>query len=292
MKALISLYARDDNISSMQHFTERFKAQLVRMATGEIDVSVRISCIHVLRAIDHHGLLDADQRDQAAALIFEEEKRVREGIAGFFAGLLEEEIKDIETEVQAAHGRSKAKGKKATQAKERLRFKCLAKLLVKYGKQLDQSTGEERDDVEVDEDDETAVEEARLSKMDADIVRTHRGRIAFTVEALWDSVEAVQDWQGIIDYLLLDHSRHHVAEESDTDEDGTPNARNKNSKGKGKKAMNVDDDAEAAEDDLEAESRLSEEEETILIEVLVAILSKATGSTATTKKVCRCPSCI
>ncbi len=48
---------------------------------------------------------------------------------------------------------------------------------------------------------------------------------------------------------------------------------------------------EAAKDDtneVEPEHRLREEEETVLIEVLVASLSKATGSAATTKKVSSC----
>jgi cohesin complex subunit SA-1/2 len=278
---LISLYARDDNIASMQHFTERFKSQLVRMATSEVDLSVRVSCIHVLRAIDRHGLLEEEQRDEVAALIFEEEKRVREGIAGFFAGLVDEQVSEIQIEMDADHHRKNKEQKKTktSERETRLRFKCLAKLLVKYGKHLDRSTSGGGDDAIGVDDDDDYDEDEITKKIDLDIIRADRGRIAFAVDSLWDSVDILRDWQGLIDYLLLDHSTSDSGNMNDGN--GTPKAKKRKSK------------EEAAKDDtieVEPEHRLREEEETVLIEVLVASLSKATGSAATTKKVSSCVS--
>lgn len=282
VKALISLYARDNNIGSMQHFTERFKVQLVRMATSEVDLSVRISCIHVLRSIDNHGLLEEDQRDEAAALVFEEEKRVRSGIAGFFAGLLEEQVKERMTELEAENG-GKGKGKKAAaEGEDQLRFKCLAELLVKYGKQLDKD--DEEDARESDDDDENDGDEL-TKKADGAVERNHRGRVALAVESLWESVDAVKDWQGLLDFLLLDHSTVaiHGDDDEEDDDEATPRAKNKaNRKSNGrKKQSNGGDDVNA----VDAKFRLDDEEESLLIEVLVASLSNTTRTTAGNRKV-------
>ena len=234
------------------------------MATGELDLTVRVQSIQVLRQIEHHGLLDEDQRDEIAKLVFETERRVRIAAADFFQALLGEEVAKRETELEA--GQATPKGKKkgsavaALEAKDQLKLKCLAELLVKYGRALDGLSDEGSDDE--DDDEATARKEAEVIE-----VKTHRGRIAFAVEALWDQVEAVRDWQAIMDFLLLDHSAE------STNED-TPKA-------KGRK------DAEEASSEgaqVQEACRLSEEEETLLVEVLVASLTRTTSHGAATSK--------
>lgn len=238
------------------------------MATGELDLSVRVQSIQVLRQIENHGLLDDEQRDEIAKLVFETERRVRHAAADFFGALLKEEVEKRETELEA--GQTTPKGKKGERAvatlgdQEQLQLKCLAELLVKYGRALDGLSDEGSDDEEE--------EDTLASRRNVDVVevKTHRGRVAFAVEALWDEVDAVRDWQSIMDFLLLDHS----AEASNED---TPQAKGR----KGKSKATEDDSSEVLE-----VCRLNEAEETLLVEVLVASLTKVTGSaTATTKKV-------
>ena len=276
VKALLSLYTKEDNISSMLHFTERFKAQLVRMATSEIDLAVRISCILVLQSINRHNLLEDEQTDEIAKLIFEEEKRVRLAVAAFFGGILDEAVKERETVLEAGRGGSPEIGARDAEAMDRLRLKCLAELLVKYGKETDGGT-------ESDADEEADVEREGLTKKlstnSLDVVRTHRGRIALAVEALWDSVKTIRNWQAMIDLLVLDQSV-----EGGEDQEATPKSKSKK-KGKKVKKSTVGDDPE-----FEETCRLTEEEETLLVEVLVASLGRATGSTATSKKVRSSPS--
>ncbi|KAF7341967.1 SCD domain-containing protein [Mycena venus] len=90
------------------------------------------------------------------------------------------------------------------------------------------------------------------------------GRAGMVAEALWDDVDAVSDWETLLDVLLLDHS-------SATDAP-TPARRGKPN-GKA---------AKASQEGLVDEAwRLEEEEETVLIEVLVASLQHAK---ATAKK--------
>lgn len=248
------------------------------MATGELDLSVRIQAIQVLRQIETHGLLDEDQRDEIAKLVFETERRVRGAAADFFSALLGEEVEKRETELEAGQTTPKGKGKKkggaivTLEGKDQLQLKCLAELLVKYGRSLDGLSDEGSDDEEDQADDTFS---SRKKEADVVEVKTHRGRVAFAVEALWDQVEAVRDWQAIMDFLLLDHS-------PDSSREDTPKAKGR--KGKGKSS----EEEETGGEVLEA-CRLTEAEETLLVEVLVASLTKVTGaSVATTKKVGFC----
>lgn len=233
IKALIPVYAKDSYIGQVQHFTDRFKLQLVKMARGEVDLAVRISALLVLRSIDKHGLLEEEQRDAVARLVFEGEKRVRVAVAGFFAGMMREKIEEMETEANARGG-----------VKEWGELKVLAEMLVELGRELD---GEEQEEEEGEKEEEL------------EVVKTHRGRVALAVKALWDEVEVVRDWKKVLEFLLLDHS-------------ATEGAAKKGKKGR--------------KGELDEATRLTEEEETLLVEVLVASLGLTTGTTATTKKVC------
>ena len=94
-----------------------------------------------------------------------------------------------------------------------------------------------------------------------------KGRTALVVEALWDEVEPVRDWETLLDVLLLDHS---AADE------GRPTSRSK-----GKQA--------ASDEAVDEAYRLEEVEEAVLVEMLVATLRKALADAAavTAKKVRR-----
>lgn len=248
----------------MQHFTHRFKGQLVRMAIGEIDLTVRISALLVLRQIDKHGLLEEEQRESIGKLVFEEEKRVRNTVAGFFAGLLEERVEDTIEALEASRGGASDDSAEVEEdRKEKLRLKCLAELLVTFGKQLD-----ERDDAA--EDDE---QDADREGDDVILDRTHRGRVAFAVEALWEHVDSLRDIPALLDFLLLDHSGP-SPNDMDTDDLPAPGKAMK-AKKSSKKGVKVVEESYA----------LKEEEETILVEVLVACLTRSNAIHAAAKKV-------
>lgn len=277
VKALFSLYAKDSHIGLLQHFTERFKGQLVQMAIGELDLAVRVQAIQVLRQIEGHGLLDEEQRDEVATLVYENERRVRASAADFFSGILKEEVETRETELDA--GKAGKTAVQAMEAKEQLELKVLAELLVKYGRALDGL-----EEVAAGDDDEEDEETTAAAAVDVVEVKTHRGRIAFAVEALWEDVEAVRDWQRIMDFLLMDHS----SASNGDDGESTPKATKGGRKGKATKGKGKGKDVEEGkEGDLEPACRLTEEEETLLVEVFVASLTRVTGaaSAASTKKV-------
>lgn len=318
VRALFSLYQKSAYIGKLAHFTDRFKQQLVDMAVGEHDISVRIQALHVVHQINTQGLLeDEKQRDDVAKLIFEKEKRVRVAAAEFVQGLFNDAVEEKQGEMNAkgktAKGRKKGGKKQNEEALTRaVEFKVLAELLVKYGKALDGSPADPNAEDEADEDlqarengsddlEKLAVADvlpARAGSDGAALSTIPRGRPALAVEALWDSIEALQDWEAMIAYLLKDHS--HGAEANGAGKKGKGKAA---ARGKGKKKGEQEgdeelgplgeDDEEEEEDEDEANKdeqlsedvRLTEEEETVFVEILLACLTRVTSLTATTKKV-------
>ncbi|BGP22583.1 cohesin complex subunit SA-1/2 [Rhodotorula toruloides] len=318
VRALFSLYQKSAYIGKLTHFTDRFKQQLVDMAIGEHDISVRIQALHVVHQINAQGLLeDEKQRDEVALLIFEREKRVRVAAADFVQGLFKDAVEEKQGEMNAkgktAKGRKKGGKKQDEEALTRaVEFKVLAELLVKYGKQLDGSPaardaegGDEGGDDEGSQARENGGDEldklgvahvlpVRIGGADEDAsAAIPRGRSALAVEALWDSIDAFQDWEAMLAYLLKDHS--HGGEANGVDKKGKGKVA---ARGKGKKKADHhedeemqpldevgDEEEEADKDDqLPEDVRLTEEEETLFVEILLACLTRVTSLSATTKK--------
>ncbi|KAF9232626.1 hypothetical protein BU15DRAFT_90603 [Melanogaster broomeanus] len=254
VRALAAVYAQSDYVGSLTHFTERFKPRLLEMAGGDTELSVRTAVIGVVSAIDGHALLEDEERERMCLLVFDGEARVRKAVGGFVAGVWQELA---EERVAVVAGRNKNKG--GEKGKTRAGVKALAMLLVKWGKALDRAS-------------EAAEEESVLSGEGSGGAgrRTHpssmvgvdpRGRIALAVDALWDEVEAVSDWEAILDVLLLDHSAGR-----DEDMDGS------------------DSLVESARNGVDPVWRLLEVEESVLLEVLVASLRHAKTVSASAKK--------
>nr|WJN25054.1 sister chromatid cohesion subunit [Moesziomyces parantarcticus] len=234
VQAMTGLYTGGNFVSSVRHFTEMFKARLVQMATGDVELGVRIATINVLAVIDKHDLLDDEQRDLLATHIFDVEPSIRNAVAGFLANILDEMVSEGASDLGSLSAASKKKGKQAEEMQHemaKLRFKCLAELLVKYGHRLDAASGTAEPD---------ATEELGVVTDGA-----KEGRVGMAVEALWGAVDELQHWKALLDLLLLDHSDKAAAGRNKTSENAAP-----------------------------AVYRLDSEEEAVLVEALVAILRK------------------
>ncbi|KAI6128214.1 hypothetical protein EDD16DRAFT_1550109 [Pisolithus croceorrhizus] len=254
-RALNAVYAQSDHVGSLTHFTERFKPRLLEMAGGDTELGVRTAVISVLSAIDGHGLLEDEERERVCLLVFDTEVRVRRAVAVFVAGVWTELVEE-----RMAATTSKGKGKGSDKTKARVGVKALAMLLVKWGKALDRTL-------------ETVEEESVLSGESGVVTRQRvhppymtgadpRSRIVLAVEALWGEVDAVGEWEEILEVLLLDHS----AGGRDDDMDG------------------ADSLVESARNTVDAAWRLEEVEESVLLEVLVASLRRAKAIAASGKK--------
>ena len=250
VRALEDAYEQGDYISSLQSFTSRFKTRIIQMATSDVDASVRVSVIQVLRSIDRHGLLEDDQRGKLCLLIFDEDPRIRKGVSGFVKGVWEDDVAE-----RLADRRPSAREKRQAEVKS------LASLLVKWGKALDKLTIQE---------DGSEDEESPSKKMGgvASVMNPEKkGRTALAVEALWDEVDPISDWEGLLDLLLVDHSAAAEEEPDEAPSSSSPNGRTA----------------------VDAAWRLSEAEEAIALELFTGSIRKALSEAAAAKKVCCLP---
>lgn len=256
VKALSGVYEISEYIGSLQTFTERFKPRLVEMATRDTELAVRVTVIGVLGAIDAHQLLEDEQREELCMLVFDEEAKVRKAVSAFVRGVWAEIVEE-----QMA-------GRKAGK-QERIRagIKALGKLLVRLAKPLGKKAiVAEEEEESIDEATTSFPMSRRVREVAALVGTEQRGRIALAVEALWDDVESVSDWEALLDVLLLDHS---AGTEAIHESRGRRSKSNKGS-------------TDSAVDEV---WRLEEVEETILLEVFVASLGKARANAAAAKKV-------
>ena len=268
VKALSGIYEQVDYIGLLNHFTERFKSRLIEMATSDTELSIRVAVIQVLGAIDGHFLV-TEEREKLCLLLFDEEPKARKAVSQFVRDVWEEAVAE---ELSERH-------KPTDKDQERIGLKVLAALLVKWSKALDNLFGD-ADESELgdgpgsDNIVDGPVRNANQRKEVLGLVGTEgRGRVALAVEALWDEVEAISDWELLLDILLLDHSAS--GEESQVN--SAPRTKSKTNGQKRNDDFVVDE-----------AWRLEEVEESILLEVLVAVLRKTKAESAGVKKVRIC----
>ena len=220
-------------------------------------VAVRVAAVQVLSAIDTQGLLEENQRSVLCLLVFDTDIKVRRAVSNFVRGVL-----DDETEQRLVGKRQPTENER-----KRANLKALAKHLVEWSRKLDQenAVGEDTTDGELSSQDELPSGNTSMRSIGT-IPAEQKGRIALAVESLWNDVEAIGDWESMLELLLLDHSAG-----ADTSQGSS----------RRKKAKKVVDDLLVDE-----AWRLDESEEAILLEVLVASLRKVKSETSSLKKVC------
>ncbi|TFK29563.1 hypothetical protein FA15DRAFT_632012 [Coprinopsis marcescibilis] len=254
VKALSGVYEQADYVGSLNHFTERFKPRLLEMATSDTELTVRVAVIQVLGAIDGHSLLEEEERDKLCLLVYDGEVKVRKAVSQFVYNVWEEVVEELLV----------GKTKFTDLDKTRTGIKALATLLVKWGKALEDGEDDAEESEDVDDGASRTSRKARRKEIWGLIGSSdHRGRTALAVEALWDDVECVRDWEEILNLLLLDHST--------TTANGTVARTN----GKSTHADSRVNDT----------WRLEEVEETALLEALVASINKLKHGAASAKKV-------
>ncbi|KAG8859678.1 hypothetical protein FRB96_004252 [Tulasnella sp. 330] len=280
VKALKALYKRGDYLTSINHFTQRFKPRLVAMATSDSDLAARVAVIDVLCAIDALGELEEDQTDALELLIFDPEARVRKAVSEFVHNVWKTAVDDRMSKRRSGHGGSQEESSDRT----KVGFKCLAALLVKWAKALEKKEGPNAASERAESQEEgtsdmggTGYKSKEVTALVSDL---QRGRIALCVDSLWDEIEAVSDWETLVEYLLLDHSA-----KGDEDDASSPVA-TKRKKAAESNARNRKGKAKVAHADGEADElwRLDDTEEAVMVEILVASLQKNIKDAGSEKK--------
>lgn len=273
MKSLLALYSKEDYLIAIQHFTERFKPRLIAMATTDTDLSVRVAVIQVLCAIDKASLLEEDQRSTLSVLIFDEEARVRKAISGFIKNIWDETVKE---RLVGRDGADEEEDEDS-QSRKYAGAKALSSLLVSWERGLarrDNSNTTQTNESGSSSHTPTAETLALLGAL-------QKGRTALAVEALWDEVDSVSDWQALLDILLLDHSGSgsgkRISDDVDVDDVENSNRGKKGKqpmKGKGSSKGKGKATADSGSGEVDEAWRLEEDEESALVEILSASLQK------------------
>ena len=196
VKALPSLFANDQNLTRAQNVIVKLAPRLIEMALRDVDLPVRVHAIALITQVDKTGVLadeHEDQRQRVARLVFDNEPRVRKAVGGFIRGLWQERVERLQTQWA---GSKQSKKKRAANVsdedrEERLKYRALAQLLVEISDALD-STSDAASSSRQDGSPGTA----RLL-----------ARAKAAVEALWSEFEELQEWQKLVEFLLLDHSQ-------------------------------------------------------------------------------------
>ena len=262
VKALLGVYDQADYIGSLNHFTERFKPRLIEIATRDTELSIRVTAIQVLGLIDGHSLLEEEEREKLCLLVFDQEVKVRKAVSRFVKSVWE----DCLTE------RLVGRNKPTEADRQRAGIKAIALLLFRWGKALDNIGGHTEEDSSVAEEEGREEGLPSRSQKDREVASLaslgQKGRIALTVEALWDEVDSLRDWQEILDLLLLDHS----AAGEDESQVTSPH-------------RHVNGKANTPDSAVDEAWRLEEVEESILLEAFVPILRQAKAEAASGKRV-------
>jgi cohesin complex subunit SA-1/2 len=112
------------------------------MATSDIDLSIRIAVIQVLGDIESHFPFEEEEKEKLCLLLFDEEPRVRRAVSSFVRAVWEEEVEE----------QLSAQRKPSNKDKERIGIKVLSRLFVKWGKALDNLSGDTAESEIGDED--------------------------------------------------------------------------------------------------------------------------------------------
>jgi cohesin complex subunit SA-1/2 len=199
---------------------------------------------------------------------------VRVAVAGFVTGMLEALVDEQKEQL------GEEPSSKQTQALEayetelaKLRLKCFAELLVRFAARLDKPAGDENGDAA-----ESSRAKEQADELSWSLGGLEEGRVGLAVNALWDAVEGAQQWRPLIELLLYDHSGAGAS--------AAPG------RAKGKKGKSAAASAAGSSSNSSADTavtgvqltnqvyRLEPEEEAVLVEALVAVLSKTKAQAA------------
>lgn len=244
LKSLIKLYKVESIAPNFKSFTRRFTGRIEEMALYDVDVSVRISAIQLCSALYKQkiNILSAEGRSQLTSMIASDAPRVRKSAAPFVKTLIESNvIAPLVTQVtQTLKGKSGRRAANTTATPVNTTWVTLKAISAFLVEQTASILGSESTDaMQVD-----------LESMTSTLIEKRTFIITNIIEALWGQMPQLQDINVMADYLYRDHSQSQQQQQDD--------------------AMDTENSVE-----IEDCYRLTEDEETILVNVYVACIQTA-----------------
>lgn len=193
---LLRLYNDSDKLGGLKTFTERFRARFVEMGTSDVDLNVRTRAIELLGVLRENDLLEPDDIDEVGKLVFHEESRVRRAVGGFFSenvnDLYDSKVVDLDglESLEETLPDTSESNFEALRL-EWLKFKSLAEVLLSY---------DHHDHIP---------NQLQRSEVDGGLILHAAGtesRFTLAIDALYDKIGELKNWQVLAGYLLFDHS--------------------------------------------------------------------------------------
>lgn len=213
IQALANLYSKAEFPDALRHFTELFKERLIQMAVCDIDLGVRLGTMDVLVQIHKRGFLEDNQQEEIGAHIFDVEVRMRSAAARFVNSVVQEQVNEIaedlfgpEPVLSAAMPQdAKAREQRIQRDSEvrKLRFKKLAEKLAAYGQRIDRSN-------------DALLQQSKGSGQvgESALVSDGVGRVALAIDALLsldsDDDGLLPSSATLLELLLYDHTEARV----------------------------------------------------------------------------------
>lgn len=190
------LYNDSDKLVGLKVFTDRFRERFVEMGTSDVDLSVRVASLQLLSVLRDNEVLEPDDIDAVGKLVFHEDARVRKAVGGFFSA----NVNDCYDSKLISLGGLESLEESLPETSESnfealrlewLRFKSLVEVLLSY-----------------DHDDQIP-KQLKRSDADGSLILQAAGtasRFTLAVDALYDQIAELKEWQALAGYLLFDHS--------------------------------------------------------------------------------------
>lgn len=194
LKQLGRLFKRD--AQQLGHFIDRFRPRLIEMATGDADVSVRVTAVSVIDSLRAAAILEPNEIDAIGRLVFDSEIRVRKAVVGFFVACIDDVIEGKVEEMGGSEVLEEldlaGEDNYDTPRKDWLSLKSLAETLTIYDAQVEES--QQMDGASLD--------------LDVDLLGSAMPdtRISLASQVLYDKIPEIKTWEILTGYLLYDHT--------------------------------------------------------------------------------------
>jgi cohesin complex subunit SA-1/2 len=234
---LARLFRDEDKLAGLKTFTERFRPRIVEIATRDAENNVRATAVDLLDTLREAGFLEPDDIDSVGKLIFDNDAKVRKSVVGFFAENVNSAYDAIVEDMGGEEVLNEALAPPDEDNEEyhnpRLEWLKLKCL-------VEQLLAYDEDGAELPSQMVQIVPSG--SEMGL-IAAGIESRFSLAAKALYDAMPEMQSWEVLAGYLLYDHSQP--------------------------VANGGGDDAETL---LRQNSRLEEKHETVLLDILNAVV--------------------
>ncbi|CAA9959853.1 nuclear cohesin complex protein [Pyrenophora teres f. maculata] len=197
---LARLFRDESKLAGLKTFTERFRPRIVEMATHDAEINVRAAAVDLLDILREAGFLEPDDIDSVGKLIFDSDAKVRKSVVGFFA---ENVNAAYEATVEDMGGEEALNEALAPPEEEDEEYHNPRLEWLKLKCLVDQLLSYDEDEVELPSQIQRMSPGQELSLISVGV----ESRRSLAAQALYDAIPEIREWEVLAGYLLYDHSQ-------------------------------------------------------------------------------------